>query len=188
MAKIEEYLTAYGYHLQGLSNRGVMHEMGHKTVKTTQNQIRRGEEIAKELGLDTERLHLKIAAAFEQLADISIAQVKEQVENGRVTMIQDSDGQKEVRRQKGLDPRMLGEAGRGLIRFAEFAGLMDRAPEVTTGDVSQQVVFVQPPTDGASWDAQTVDVTPMSTNDLQGSQKPVMASDKHSSHRDAHTK
>ncbi len=148
MAKINEYLNAYGLYLQGLSQRGVQSELGHKHLRTTQNQIKRGEEIAKQLGLDTERLQLKIAAAFEQLADISIQQVKDQIKNGRVTMIQDSEGRQEIRCQKGLDPRMLGEAGRGLIRFAEFAGLMDRTPEL---NATSTVIQLASPADGASF-------------------------------------
>ena len=161
MAKVEGYLNAYGLHLQGLSQRGVQHELGHKHLRTTQNQIKRGEEIAKQLGLDTERLRLKLAAAFEQLADISIQQVKDQIENGRVTLIQDSEGRQEIRNQKGLDPRMLGEAGRGLTRFAQFAGLMDSDKATGTGsDVSTNVVFISAPADATEWEGKTVDVTP----------------------------
>jgi hypothetical protein len=65
---------------------------------------------------------------------------------------------------------MLGEAGRGLIRFAEFAGLMDRAPEV-----NQVVSMVQlnGPADGVSfadkWAQPAVDVTAQSAeNDANG--------------------
>jgi len=159
MAKVEEYLTAYGLHLQGLSQRGVQSELGHKHLRTTQNQIKRGEEIAKKLGLDTERLKLKLAAAFEQLAEISIQQVKDQVENGRVTLVQDSEGRQEIRNQKGLDPRMLGEAGRGLIRFAQFAGLMDADKSTGgSGEISTNVVFVNPQADLSEWEPKTVNV------------------------------
>ena len=76
-----------------------------------------------------------------------------------------------MRHTKGVDPRMVGEAGRGLIRFAEFAGMKDRAPEVT-----QAATFVQlaAPTDGASFSerwcqeqpkGQTVDVAPVQSCD-----------------------
>ena len=178
MAKVEECLNAYGLHLQGLSQRGVQHELGHKHLRTTQNQIKRGEEIAKKLGLDTERLRLKLAAAFEQLADISIQQVKEQVENGRVTMIQDSEGRQEVRHQKGLDPRMLGEAGRGLTRFAQFAGLMDADKSTSGGgEISTNVVFVSPQADLSEWETRTVDVTPDECrSESKGEQLPANTS------------
>ena len=125
----------------------------------------RGELLAKELNLDGEKIRLKIAAAFDRLADITIAQVEEQVKDGRVTLIQHCDGTKEVRHTKGVDPRMVGEAGRGLIRFAEFAGLMDRQPEI---HAAATLVQLAAPADGASfaqkWDrpateAAVVDVT-----------------------------
>ena len=69
--------------------------------------------------------------------------------------------QEEVRCAKGVDPRMLGEAGRGLIRFAEFAGLMDRAPETTQANTT--LIQLSAPTDGANfgerWSGgETVDV------------------------------
>jgi len=85
----------------------------------------------------------------DRLADITIAQVEEQVKDGRVTLIQHCDGTKEVRHTKGVDPRMVGEAGRRLIRFAEFAGLMDRAPEV---HAAATLISLAAPADGASFD------------------------------------
>ena len=54
-----------------------------------------------------------------------------------------------MKKMKGVDPRMLGEAGRGLIRFAEFAGLMDRAPEQHNTAVT--MVNLSAPSDGASF-------------------------------------
>jgi hypothetical protein len=189
IAKIEEFLTAYGFHLQGLSQRGVQKEMGHKHLRTTQNQIRRGEEIAKALGLDTERLRLKLAAAFEQLADISIQQIKEQAADGRITQIARDDGFKEVRKTRGVDPRLIGEAGRGLIRFAQFAGLMDSDASTGGGEVSTNVVFIQPTGDGAAWDqlqtqAPVVDVSAMATDVSEAPEKAVQDSGDHSCNRD----
>jgi len=108
----------------------------------------RGQLLAKELNLDGEKIRLKIAAAFDRLADITIQQVEEQVRDGRVTLIQHCDGTKEIRYMKGVDPRMVGEAGRGLIRFAEFAGLMDRAPEV---HAAATLISLAAPADGASF-------------------------------------
>ena len=89
---------------------------------------------------------------------------------GRLLTINGPNGI-EMRHTKGVDPRMVGEAGRGLIRFAEFAGVKDRAPEVT-----QAATFVQlaAPTDGASFSerwsqeqpkGQTVDVAPVQSSD-----------------------
>ena len=146
--RIQQHLEAFGLHLQGVSYRGIQQHFGWKGVATAQNSVMRGELLAKELNLDGEKIRLKIAAAFDRLADITIAQVEEQVKEGRTTFIQHCDGRKEMRKVRGVDPRMVGEAGRGLIRFAEFAGLMDRAPEVHTATTLVQLAA---PADGASF-------------------------------------
>ena len=66
----------------------------------------------------------------------------------------DPEGKKSIRCTKGVDPRLLGEAGRGAIRFAQFVGLMDGdSNSGGTGDVSTNVVFISPTADGAAWDA-----------------------------------
>ncbi len=146
--RIKQHLDAFALHLQGVSFRGIQAHFGWKSLSTAQNSVMRGELLAKELNLDGEKIRLKIAAAFDRLADITIAQVEEQVKDGRVTLIQHCDGTKEVRHTKGVDPRMVGEAGRGLIRFAEFAGLMDRQPEI---HAAATLVQLTAPADGASF-------------------------------------
>ena len=146
--RIQQHLEAFGLHLQGVSYRGIQQHFGWKGVATAQNSVMRGELLAKELNLDGEKIRLKIAAAFDRLADITIAQVEEQVKDGRVTLIQHCDGTKEVRHTKGVDPRMVGEAGRGLIRFAEFAGLMDRQPEI---HAAATLISLAAPSSGADF-------------------------------------
>ncbi len=95
--------------------------------------------------------------------------MKDQVENGRATYILQADGSQEIRRQKGLDPRMLGEAGRGLIRFAEIAGLLEHKGEAANaGEISTNVVFINPSSDGVSWDQQVVHITSSSGVDPVG--------------------
>ena len=51
--------------------------------------------------------------------------------------------------RQGGDPRMIGDAGRGLIRFAEIAGLMDRVPEVKEG--SATLIQLAAPSDGGAF-------------------------------------
>ena len=174
--RVQQSLDAFALHLQGVSDRGVQQHFGWKSLSTAQNSIKRGEELAKKLKLDTEKIRLKIAGAFDYLADVVVQQVKEQAEEGRVVQIAHSDGSKEVRRTKGVDPRMLGEAGRGLIRFAEFAGLMDRAPEATGTNIS--MINLAPPSSGADFSekwSQTVDVTP--SGQESGQNLPVLEAD-----------
>ena len=165
--RVQQSLDAFALHLQGVSDRGVQQHFGWKSLSTAQNSIKRGEELAKKLSLDTEKIRLKLAAAFDYLADVVVQQVKEQVENGREVFEVDARGNKSMKRMKGVDPRMLGEAGRGLTRFAEFAGLLDRQPEVNQQVVS--MVNLAAPSDGGTFaekwgnaPAETVDVQPMS--------------------------
>ena len=128
------------------------------------NSVRRGENICKELSLDTERIRLKLAAAFDELADITIAQVKQQAKEGRLLTIKTKDGI-ELRHSAGVDPRMIAEASRGLMRFAEFAGLTDRAPEVNHQAVT--MVNLTAPTDGVAFSAKWAEPQPEITVDAR---------------------
>jgi len=163
--RVQQHLDAFGLHLQGVSYRGIAEHFGWKSVSTAENSVKRGEELAKNLNLDGEKIRLKLAAFFDEILDITMSQIKEQVEAGRVTVDIDPEGKKSMRCTKGVDPRLLGEAGRGAIRFAQFVGLMDADSSTGGGDVSTNVVFISPTSDGASWDqqAQTVDVNALAT-------------------------
>ena len=159
--RIQQHIEAFGLHLQGVSYRGICDHFGWKGVATAQNSVRRGEILAKELDLDNEKLRLKLAAFFEELCDITLRQVKQQAEEGQITQVANNDGTTVVTRRQGVDPRLLGEAGRGAIRFAQFAGLMDADKSTSGGaDVSTNVVFISPQADLTEWETKTVDVTP----------------------------
>jgi hypothetical protein len=159
--RIKQHLDAFGMYLQGVSFRGIQEHFGWKSVSTAENSVKRGELLAKDLNLDSERIRLKLAAYFDEILDITMQQVKEQAKSGRVTIDVDPEGKQSMRCTKGVDPRLLGEAGRGAIRFAQFVGLMDDTASTSGGDVSTNVVFISPTSDGATWDSQvqTVDVT-----------------------------
>ena len=158
--RIQQHIEAFGLHLQGVSYRGICDHFGWKGVATAQNSVKRGEILAKELDLDNEKLRLKLAAFFEELCDITLKQVKQQAEEGQITQVANSDGTTVVTRRRGVDTRLLGEAGRGAIRFAQFAGLMDADKSTSTGgDVSTNVVFVSQSADPSEWEMKTVDVT-----------------------------
>lgn len=160
--RIQQHIEAFALHLQGVSYRGISQHFGWKAVSTAENSVKRGEQLAKDLGLDGERIRLKLANFFDELCDITLAQVKKQVEEGQVCLVADNQGNETITRRRGVDPRLLGEAGRGAIRFAQFAGLMDAAPEAST----QQTTLIQltAPADGASFadrwgSGETVDVS-----------------------------
>jgi hypothetical protein len=167
--RIQQHINAFALHLQGVSYRGIQEHFGWKAVATAENSVKRGEQLAKDLGLDGERIRLKLANFFDELCDITLAQVKKQVEDGQVCLVADNQGNETITRRRGVDPRLLGEAGRGAIRFAQFCGLMDAEASTGAGEVSTNVIFVQPTGDGAQWDqlqtqAPTVDVSAMTTD------------------------
>ena len=147
--RIQQHIEAFALHLQGVSYRGIQEHFGWKAVSTAENSVKRGEQLAKDLGLDGERIRLKLANFFDELCDITLAQIKDQMQNGQITQVADNDGRKTVTKRNGVDPRMLGEAGRGAIRFAEFCGLMDRAQEVNSN--STTLIQLAVPSDGASF-------------------------------------
>lgn len=173
--RIKQHLDAFALHLQGVSYRGIQDHFGWKSLSTAQNSVKRGEELAKQLNLDGDRIRLKLAAFFDEVLDITLANVREQARDGQITQVADNDGNRTVTKRNGVDPRLLGEAGRGAIRFAQFAGLMDDTASTNTGDVSTNVVFINPTSDGAAWDqqVQTVDVSAMSTESATGQQNAL---------------
>ena len=152
--------------LQGVSFRGIQEHFGYKSLSSAQNAVRNGEKICKELNIDREIIRLKLTNYFNELADVVISQVRQQHEHGQLQVISGPDGQV-TKATRGVDPRLLGEAGRGLLRFAEFAGLLERAPEVNQQSIS--MINLAPPSSGADfgakWSApvegsEVVDVTP----------------------------
>lgn len=146
--RVQQHLDAFGLHLQGVSLRGIAQHFGWKAVSTAENSVKRGEMLARNLNLDTEKIRLKLAAYFDEILEITMEQVKQQVKDGRVTVEMDSEGNRNIRKTAGVDPRLLGEAGRGAIRFAEFVGLMNRAPEVNQATT---LIQLNAPSDGADF-------------------------------------
>ena len=53
-----------------------------------------------------------------------------------------------VKTKKGIDPRIAGELSRSLNRWAEFCGLLDRAPEI---HAAATLVQLAAPSNGADF-------------------------------------
>lgn len=158
--RVKQHLDAFALHLQGVSYRGIQDHFGWKSLSTAENSVKRGEILAKNLNLDSEKIRLKLAAFFDEICDISLNQIKQQVKDGQLVYVTDNQGNETITKRRGVDTRLLGEAGRGAIRFAQFAGLMDAdKSSAAGGDVSTNVVFIQPSADASEWVGQTVDVT-----------------------------
>ena len=174
--RVKQHLDAFALHLQGVSYRGIQSHFGWKSLSTAENSVRRGEMLAKDLNLDSEKIRLKLAAFFDEVLDISLNQIRDQAKDGQLTLVTDSEGNQTITKRRGVDTRLLGEAGRGAIRFAQFCGLMDQDKSTSTGgDVSTNVVFVSPSADPSEWEMKTVDVTP--TGYKSGDTQAISASD-----------
>lgn len=179
--RVKQHLDAFALHLQGVSYRGIQTHFGWKSLSTAENSVRRGEMLAKDLNLDSEKIRLKLAAFFDEVLDISLNQIRDQAKDGQLTLVTDSEGNQTITKRRGVDTRLLGEAGRGAIRFAQFCGLMDQDKSTSTGgDVSTNVVFINPSADVSDWEPKTVDITPSGdkTGDIRAltSSKPSDAS------------
>ena len=174
--RVKQHLDAFALHLQGVSYRGIQQHFGWKSLSSAENSVKRGEILAKNLNLDSEKIRLKLALFFEEICDITLNQIKQQQQEGQLTYVTDNQGNETITRRRGVDTRLLGEAGRGAIRFAQFAGLMDCDKSTSTGgNISTNVVFVSPQADLSEWEMKTVDVTP--TGDGTGDMPAISATD-----------
>ena len=157
--RVKQHLDAFALHLQGVSYRGIQENFGWKSLSSAENSVKRGEILAKELNLDGEKIRLKLALFFEEICDITLNQIRQQQKDGQLTYVTDNQGNETISRRRGVDTRLLGEAGRGAIRFAQFAGLMDTdKANGSGGDVGTNVVFISPQADLSQWETRTVDV------------------------------
>ena len=157
--RVKQHLDAFALHLQGVSYRGIQEHFGWKSLSSAENSVRRGEILAKNLNLDSEKIRLKLALFFEEICDITLNQLRQQQKEGILTYVTDNQGNETITRRRGVDTKLLGEAGRGAIRFAQFAGLMDaEKANGSGGDVGTNVVFISPQADLSQWETRTVDV------------------------------
>ncbi|CAI8412777.1 MAG: Uncharacterised protein [Synechococcus sp. MIT S9220] len=161
LTRIERDLRAYELTLAGCSVRGVCEELGIKSTQTAHNAIQRGKKFALENGIDIEEHRIDIDRMFKQTLGLLVATAQQQHLEGQIETIHTPDGTI-VKTKKGICPRIAGELSRSLNRWAEFCGLLDRAPEV-----NQQATVIQlsAPADGAAfadrWSSgETVDLAP----------------------------
>ena len=161
LARRERDLRAYELSLAGISVRGIWEEIGLKSSQSGWMSVERGKKIALEEGIDIEEHRIDINRMFKQTLGMLAKTAHHQSVNGCIETIHGPEGTITKVRQ-GIDPRIAGELSRSLNRWAEFCGLLDRAPEVN--QASTTLIQLAPPSDGASftdkWSnaAETVDV------------------------------
>ena len=165
LSKVERDIRAYELTLAGCSVRGVCQELGIKSTNTAHNAIKRGKEIVLERGIDIEERRIDIDRMFKETLGVLVQTARHQAEHGQEEFYVDQDGRKSMKRRVGIDPRIAGELSRSLNRWAEFCGLLERAPEQNNAITMVQLAA---PSDGASFsdkwstapaEGQTVDVS-----------------------------
>ena len=151
-----------------------MEELGVKSSRTAWAAIERGKKIALEKGIDVEQRRIEIDRMFKETLGLLVSTAKTQAFEGQIETTHGPMGTI-VKTKKGIDPRIAGELSRSLNRWAEFCGLLDRAPELNQ---QATVINLSAPTDGAAfadkWNSsETVDVNAMSTEDAIDPQKSL---------------
>jgi hypothetical protein len=148
-ARVRRCIDCYGDHLSGLSNRAIRDKYGWKHERSAIAAIKQGEKMARELEIDTDRIKRKIHLVLENCLDLMVNQVREQAEKGLIIQTITNDGQRTVKKVSGIDPRIAGELGRGLMRWAQLVGMVDG--DAGGGNSSgMTLINLQMPTDGAS--------------------------------------
>jgi hypothetical protein len=170
LTKLERDLKAYELTLAGVTVRGVCEELGISSTQTAFNAINRGKEYCIERGIPCEERRIEIDKLFKQTLGLLVKTAYDQDAHGQIETIHGPDGTI-VKTRKGVDPRIVGELSRSLNRWAEFCGLLERAPEVNTA--STTLIQLAAPTDGAVFDTRwageaepaTIDVSPTADGD-----------------------
>ena len=148
-ARIERNLKAYSLHLSGLSVRGICEELGLKSSQTGYLAIQRGKEYAIDKGVDVAERRVEIDQLFKRTLCLLTATAEMQHAEGQLETIQTPEGII-TKRKRGICPRIAGELSRSLNRWAEFSGLLDRAPEISTAETLVQLAA---PANGADFSA-----------------------------------
>ena len=151
--------------MRGNSVRAICDDFGIKSTQTVWGGIQRGKEAVIEQGIDIEERRIEIDQMFKNTLGYLAKAVEQQSLEGQIETTHGPMGTI-VKTKKGIDPRIAGELSRSLNRWAEFCGLLDRAPELNQ---QATVINLSAPTDGAAfadkWNApETVDVTPSESN------------------------
>jgi hypothetical protein len=159
-AKIQRDIAIYKRHMMGLSVRAIQDEFAIKSTQTVHLAIQRGREYVIDRGINVEERRIEIDQLFNETLGLLIKTARHQSEKGVEEFFVDQNGNKSMKRRPGVDPRIAGELSRSLNRWAEFCGLLERAPEVNQ---STTLIQLATPADGASFtdrwgSGETVDV------------------------------
>ncbi len=124
-----------------------MEELEIKSTQTAWSAIERGKKFAIEKGIDVEERRIDIDRMFKETLGLLAATARQQAFEGQIETTHGPMGTI-VKTRKGIDPHIAGELSRSLNRWAEFCGLLDRAPEI---HAAATLVQLAAPADGASF-------------------------------------
>ena len=148
-AKIQRDIAIYKRHMMGLSIRAIQDEFAIKSTQTVHLAIQRGREYVIDRGINVEERRIEIDQLFNETLGLLIKTARHQSEKGVEEFFIDQNGNKSMKRRPGVDPRIAGELSRSLNRWAEFCGLLERAPEVNQATTT--LIQLATPADGASF-------------------------------------
>ena len=148
-ARDQRDIKIYESHMRGNSIRAIQDEFQIKSTKTVWSAVNRGKELVIDRGIDVEERRIEIDQLFANTLGMLAGEVARQCDEGRIQTIERSDGSKEIRRTKGVDPRTAEALARSADRWGQFLGLTDRANEVT--QQATTLVQLTAPGDGAAF-------------------------------------
>lgn len=174
-ARIARDIALFESHMRGNSVRAICDDFGIKSTQTVWGGIQRGKEAVIEQGIDIEERRIEIDQMFKNTLGYLAKAVEQQSFEGQIETIHGPGGTI-VKTKKGIDPRIAGELSRSLNRWAEFCGLLDRAPELNQ---QATVINLSAPTDGAAfadkWNSsETVNISP-SESKSESTDTPLLA-------------
>ena len=156
-AKIQRDIAIYKRHMMGLSVRAIQDEFSIKSTQTVHLAIQRGREYVIDRGINVEERRIEIDQLFNETLGLLMATAQTQHRDGSVTEFVDAEGNTSLKRVRGVDPRIAGELSRSLNRWAEFCGLLERAPEQ---NVQATTVVLSAPAAGAEFQAKYEGMSP----------------------------
>ena len=135
--------------MAGNSVRTIQNEFAIKSTQTVHLAIGRGKELVKERGIDLDDRRIEIDQLFNNTLGHLAGEIQRQADEGRIQTIERSDGSKEIRRTKGIDPRTAEALARSADRWAQFLGITDRWSSGETVDVTPSGPASGPTSEGA---------------------------------------
>jgi hypothetical protein len=157
----------------GLSVRAIQDEFAIKSTQTVHLAIQRGREYVIDRGINVEERRIEIDQLFNETLGLLMKTARHQSEKGVEEFFVDQNGNKSMRRKPGVDPRIAGELSRSLNRWAEFCGLLERAPEQ---NVQATTVVLSAPAAGADFESRYANLPSAEAPALEASATPVQSS------------